>query len=142
MTPTAIIALINQYIISNGQGLITGPILNGILIDIVNLFTTSTPAYRIVSTSTLQTLTTTDFRVGFLRNLNLAAMNVQLVIITPGQEVVLQDLAGNFSAYPVTVLPPAGMTFSGGRTAYVMNEDNQTARFAYYGQNLWGVEPA
>ena len=142
MTPTQILALINQYIVSNGVGAITAPILNNILTQIVNLFTSASPAYRIVSASTALALLTTDFRIGFLRTLNLANTQVQLVVITPGNEVVLQDLAGNFSQYPVTVLPPAGMQFSGGRASYVMNEDNQTARFAYLGQNIWGVEPA
>lgn len=142
MTPTQILALINQYIVSNGVGQITGPILNEILTAIVNLFSTAAPAYRTISLSTNTTLLTTDYRVGFLRTLNLATTQVQLVTITPGNEFVIQDLAGNFSTYPVTVLPPAGMQFAGGRTTYVMNEDNQTARFAYYGQNLWGVEPA
>lgn len=142
MTPTQIIALINQYIVSNGVGGITGPILNQILVDIVNLFTSSAPAYRIVSVSTALTMLATDFRIGFLRTLNLAPTAVQLIAITPGNEVVIQDLAGNFSAYPITVSPPAGMTFAGGRTTYIMNEDNQTARFAYYGSNIWGVEPA
>ena len=142
MTPTQILALINQYIVSNGAGLITGPILNQILTAIVGLFTSSAPASRIISSSTGTTLLTTDYRVGFLRTLNLSATAVALPTITVGQELVVQDLGGNFSAYPVTISPPAGMTFSGGRTTYVMNEDNQTARFAFYGQNIWGVEPA
>jgi len=142
MTPTQILALINQYIVSNGVGAITGPILNNILTQIVNLFTTSSFASRIITASTAQTLLSSDYRVGFLRTLNLNATTVQLIGITVGNEVIIQDLAGNFSTYPVTVLPPAGSTFSGGRASYAMNEDNQTARFAYYGSNIWGVEPA
>jgi hypothetical protein len=142
MTPAAILALINQQITSNGMGAITGPILNNILSLIVGLFTSVSPASKVVSASTTYTFLSTDVRVGFLRTLNLAATTVQLVAIGVGSEVIIQDLAGNFSAYPVTVLPPAGTTFSGGRTTYVMNEDNQTARFAFYGNNIFGVEPA
>lgn len=142
MTPTAIIAQINQFIVSNGVGGITGPILNQILVAICNLFVANAPAYRIVSTSTNFTLLASDFRIGLLRTLSLATTQIQLISIAPGSEIVIQDLAGNFNAYPVTLLPPAGMTFSGGRTSYVMNQDNQTGRFAFYGQNIWGVEPA
>lgn len=142
MTPTQILALINQYIVSNGQGLINGPILNQILTAIVGLFTNSAPAARIVTLSTNMTMLASDFRVGFQRTLNLATTQVQLIAIAVGDEVVIQDLSGNFNAYPVTILPPAGNTFSGGRTSYVMNQNNQTARFAYYGSNIWGTEPS
>lgn len=142
MTPAQIVALINSQIVSNGMSGITGPILNAILVAICNLFVSNAPPYRIVSASINFALTASDFRIGLLRTLNLAQTQVQLISITPGNEVVIQDLSGNFNAYPVTVLPPAGMSFAGGRASYVMSEDNQTARFAFYGQNVWGVEPA
>lgn len=143
MTPTQILALINAQIISNGMGAVTGPILGNILRLIVGLFTTpSTPA-RIVSISALVTVSAqSDFRIGFQRTLNLAPLNAQLPFdANVGQEFVLQDLVGNMSQFPVTVVPPVGMTIVG-RMNYVMNEDNQTSRFAYYGSNIWGVEPA
>ena len=142
MTPAQILALIASTIVTNGIGGITAANLAPILNAIVNLFTTTSPAARIYSASTTLTIAATDFRVGLQRLINLNAMNAQLPLAAAiGQEFVLQDLAGNFSQYPVTVLPPAGMTIVG-RASYVMNEDNQTSRFAFYGANLWGVEPA
>ena len=142
MTPAQILALIASTIVTNGIGGITAANLAPILNAIVNLFTTTSPAARIYSASTTLTIAVTDFRVGLQRTINLNAMNAQLPLAAAiGQEFVLQDLAGNFSQYPVTVLPPAGMTIVG-RASYVMNEDNQTSRFAFYGANLWGVEPA
>jgi hypothetical protein len=142
MTPAQILALIASTIVTNGVGAITAANLAPILNAIVNLFTTTSPAARIYSASTTLTIAATDFRIGLQRLINLNAMNAQLPLAAAiGQEFVLQDLAGNFSQYPVTVLPPAGMTIVG-RASYVMNEDNQTSRFAFYGANLWGVEPA
>ena len=142
MTPAQIIAIINAQIVSNGIGGITGPVLNSILVAICNLFTSAPSASRIVSASTAFTTLATDVRIGFLRTLSLAPTAVQLYAYPTGSEIILQDLAGNFSTYPVTLSAPAGQTFSGGRTTYVMNEDNQTARFYFYGSNILGVEPA
>ena len=142
MTPAQILALIASTIVTNGVGAITAANLAPILNAIVNLFTTTSPASRIYSASTTLAIAVTDFRIGLQRLVNLNAMTAQLPLSAAiGQEFVLQDLAGNFSQYPVTVLPPAGMTIVG-RASYVMNEDNQTSRFAFYGANIWGVEPA
>ena len=142
MTPAQILALIASTIYSNGVGAITGPNLATILNAIVGLFSSVVPASTIITASTAYVITVAQYRLGFLRTLNLAAMSATLPTgATSGQEFILQDLAGNFSTYPVTVYPSAGSTFSGGRTSYVMNEDNQTARFAFYG-SVWGVEPA
>lgn len=143
MTPAQILALINMQIISNGVGQITGPILNNILVQIVNLFTTVVPASRVVNSSSALAVLLTDNRIGINRTTSLSAMTTALPSgATPGQEFILADLSGNMNAYPNVVSAPAGTTFSGGRTTYTMNENNQTVRFAYYGQNLWGVEAA
>lgn len=140
MNAAQVIALINQYITSNGIGAITGPILNQVLQAIVNLFTATYPPAQTVTTSTLFTFTLSMFRVGFQRTLNVAAFNVQLPAgALVGQEFVIQDLQGNFQSYPVTVLPPAGQTITG-RPSYTISEDFGTARFTYYGSSLWGVE--
>ena len=139
MTPTQILALINQYIVSNGQGLITGPILNQILTAIVNLFTTSAAAAaRIVSASTTLTVLSTDQYIGFQRSFGVVAMVANLPVFSIGQAVTLTDLSGNFNASPVTVTPPVGHSIVG-RATYVMNEDFQSATFRYYGANSWGL---
>lgn len=140
MTPSAILALIAAQITSNGVGGITGPILNNILTQIVNLFATSTPAAQIVTSSATLTLLNTNFRVGLQRNINVSAMNVLLPSSAGiGQEFVIQDLTGNFQAFPATVAPPGGHTIAG-LGSYTMNVNRQTKRFAYYGSNVWGVE--
>jgi hypothetical protein len=141
MTPSQVIALINAAITSNGVGAITGPILNSILIAIVNLFSSAPALARIITASTPATIALTDNRVGFLRSTSLGATTAQMPTgAAINQEFIIQDLSGNFFNYPITVLAPSGQTFAGGRGQYVMNENNQTARFAYYGSNVWGVE--
>ena len=141
MTPTQLISLINAEINDNTPDGITGEILNNILVQMINLQQSSLTG-RLITSSAAVTLLATDFRVGFNRTAGLAATQVQLVVPSGGPEVVIQDLAGNFSTYPLTVSPPGGQYFAGNRTTYTMNEDNQTARFAYYGSGLWGVEPS
>ncbi len=141
MTPAQVLAIINAMITSNGVGAITGPVLNDVLTLIIGLFTTAPAMARTVSASTPATIALTDGRVGFLRSTGLAATTAQLPAgAAVDQEFVVQDLSGNFFNFPITVLAPAGQTLAGGRSQYVMNENNQTARFAYYGSNVWGVE--
>lgn len=140
MTPAAILALINQYIVSNGVGGITGPILNSILTSIVNLFTTgSVASARIVTASTTLTVLLTDQSIGLQRNFGLSAMIVQLPSgILIGQQFTIEDLVGNLQAYPATVTPPPGHAIAGLPT-YVMNEDRQSSTFRYYGASVWSV---
>lgn len=142
MTPTQVIALINQYVISNGVGSITGPILNNVLQAIVGLFTAPSPASRIVATSTTLAILAADYAIGMQRLINLAPFVANLPADAAiGQTFKLQDLTGTFAAYPATVTPPAGHTINT-RANYVMNEDNQTAYFQFYGSGVWGVDPA
>ena len=139
MTPTQILALINQYIISNGAGLITGPVLNNILTQIVNLFITqNTATSRIIATSSTLTVLTSDQYIGLQRNFSLAAMNIDLPNASAGQAFTITDLVGNLNSYPATVIPPAGQNITG-RANFVMNEDFQSATFRYYGANIWGL---
>ena len=116
--------------------------LTGAWLRLMPLTGVSTGPSRIVTASVATSLLTSDYRVGFLRSVGLAAFTAQLPTANVSQEFILQDLSGNFNVYPVTVLPPAGTTFSANRASYVMNENNQTTRFAFYGQNVWGVESA
>ena len=140
MTPTQVLALINQYIVANGVGAITGPILNTILTAIVNLFASSTafPA-RVVNVSALA-IVLTDYAIGMQRTTGLSAFSTTLPSgASIGQEFVVQDLTGNCNAYPITFVAPVGNTIAG-LAQYVMDEDRQTVRFRYYGVNVWGVE--
>ena len=140
MTPAAILALINQYVVSNGVGSITGPILNNILTQIVNLFsaTPSTAATRIVSASSTLNVLTTDQAIALQRNFSLSAMTINLPAVSNGQTFTIEDVVGNLFTYPATVTPPAGQTIAG-RANFVMNEDFQSMTFRYYGSNLWSV---
>lgn len=140
MTPTQILDLINQYIVSNGVGGITGPILNNILAQIVNLFTTTSPnVTRLVSSSSTLDVLVTDQFIGLQRNFNLAAMSIALPYFPVGQAVKFTDLVGNLAAYPATIVPPGGQTIAG-KPYYVMNEDFQSATVRYYGANVWSIE--
>ena len=139
MTPTQILALINTYIVSNGVGAITGPILNNILTQIVNLFSVvSGSTTRIVSSSNTLSILTSDQYVALQRNFSLAAMAINLPSISAGQSFTIEDVVGNLQAYPATVVPPVGQTLAG-RANYVMNEDFQSTTFRYYGSNVWSI---
>lgn len=143
MTPAQLQAQIIAQINDLTPNGITGDILQANLLDLLALLVALSTGSRIVVDSVPLVLLDSDYRVGLNRTAALAAMNVQLVAPAAGTEIIIQDLAGNFSAFPVTVAPPGGQTFSGGRTSYVMNEDNQTARFNFYiGASIWGIEPA
>ena len=140
MTPSQVLALINQYIIANGVGAITGPILNTILTAIVNLVTTSeTAVTQIVSSSGTLALSLSNQYTALQRNFNLAAMVIDLPPgASAGQSFTIEDVVGNLNAYPATVTPPGGQTI-GGRANYVMNINFQSATFRYYGNNIWSA---
>lgn len=97
---------------------------------------------RLVTVSALLNIVATDYALGLARVAAPAAMNAQIPDVAGGlavgQEFVIEDIVGNLAAYPVTVLPPAGMTLAG-RANYLMNEDRQSARFRYYGANQFSV---
>jgi hypothetical protein len=99
-------------------------------------------ASRIVTTSTTLTLAITDSVVGLNRTAGPAAMIVNLPTVgaglLPNQDFEIQDLAGNFNAFPVTVTAPTGHTIVTVQT-YVMNQDAQGAIFHYYSGTNWGV---
>lgn len=100
----------------------------------------SSPDARIVTTSTNFTLDMNDGVVGLNRTSGPAA--TQITLPTPnfiGKTFTIEDLAGNFFTYNVTVVPPVGMTIAGLATA-VLNTNRQSATFRYYGSNLWGVK--
>lgn len=82
-----------------------------------------------------------QYHIGIARSIAPAAINGQLPTLTAdqiGQEFVVEDLLGNFNAYPVTIVPPVGQSIAG-RAQWVLNRDCQSAKFTWYGNNLWSV---
>lgn len=141
-TPAEIIAYINQNIGPNGAGKITGATLEQAMLYLIGQSVSSSGQSRVITSSANFATLSSDYRIGLNRTASPAAMQITLVIPDAIPEIVIQDLAGNFNRYPVTILPPTAQNFAGGRTSYVMNEDNMTGRFFYWGQGIWGVEPA
>lgn len=93
------------------------------------------PSVIVTASTTLAVAANT----GLNRTVGVAAMVANLPAVPIGQPLVIDDLACNLQAFPVTVTPPAGQTIVG-RATYVMNEDCQSATFRYFGSNIWGVE--
>lgn len=92
----------------------------------------------VITTNATYNITTSQYAIGISRAVPLA-MDVQLPAAAQvGQVFEIQDLAGNFFAYPVRVLPPAGDTIAGAPN-YTLNINRQTGAFRRYTNNLWGV---
>jgi len=97
---------------------------------------------RIVTASGVFAMTTADANghVGLNRTVSVAASSTTLPSNAEnGQEYGIEDLAGNFATYSVTVNAPAGMTIAG-EAAVVLNYNRQCASFVYYGNNIWSVK--
>ncbi len=95
----------------------------------------------IVTLSSELVMTAAMYRIGFNRSLALSATTVLLPpngTVQVGQEFVIEDLAANFNAYPVTLTPSAGTI--GGEAEWVLDKDSQSATLAYYGTNLWSIK--
>lgn len=86
-------------------------------------------------------ISSNQYRIGIARTVAPAAISGQLPTLTDdqiGQEFVVEDLVGNFNAYPVTIVAPSGQAIVG-RAQWVLNRDCQSAKFTWYGNNLWSV---
>lgn len=94
---------------------------------------------RIITTSTNITLLPTDYRIGVRRTAGVAIFDIQMLAIPVGNSVRISDLSGNFFAFPVRVLPPAGHDIAG-FTNYTMNIDASSWEFAYFGDLHWDIE--
>jgi hypothetical protein len=97
---------------------------------------------RIVTASGVFTMSTADASggVGLNRTATPAASSTTLPSAAgAGQVYAIEDLAGNFNAYPVTVNAPAGMTIAG-LADVVLAVDLQCAYFRFYGSNIWSVK--
>lgn len=98
------------------------------------------PATVITASANIN-ITAAEYHIGFARTAAPAALTATLPQLTDeqaGQEFVLEDLVGNFNAFPVTVEPQAGQTISG-LAQKILNQDGQSAKFTWYGNNLWSV---
>ncbi len=96
---------------------------------------------RTVSTSGAFTLTTADANgtVGLNRTAGVGVSSTTLpAAASPAQTYTIEDLVGNFNAFPCTVNAPGGMSIAG-LSAFVMNVNRQSSTFTYYGANLWGL---
>jgi len=103
------------------------------------------PGPGLVSPSTIQTNNATfNFNADTQYSLGLnrgspAAMTVNLAAtgtLVLNQVFEVEDLSMNLGSGLVTVVPPAGHTIRG-QPSFIMNKDGQSARFKYYGTNLW-----
>jgi len=97
---------------------------------------------RIVSTSGTFAMTTADAfgGVGLDRTSGLGVSSTTLPSgAGVGQTYAIEDIAGNFQAYPVTVNAPAGMVIAG-QANVVLNQNRQCGIFRYYGSNVWSVK--
>ena len=95
---------------------------------------------RIVTLSGVFTVTSADTAVGLQRTTSLATSSTTLPADAAiGQVISIEDLFGNFNAYPVTVNAPGGMTIAN-QSSVVLNVNRQCAYFRYYGSNVWSVK--
>lgn len=95
---------------------------------------------RIVTLSGVFTMTTADGAVGLQRTSSVAASSTTLPSGTAiGQAYQIEDLVGNFQAFPVTVTPPGGHNIANLPGAATLNVNRQCATFRYYGSNTWSV---
>lgn len=104
---------------------------------------TQNPA-RVVTTSGAFTITRSDAfgGVGLNRTSAVTVSNAPLPSnAVQGDTYEVEDLAGNFNQFPVTITYPAGMFGPGGATQEVLNVNGQSSKFRYYGSNLWAFKP-
>lgn len=94
---------------------------------------------RIVTASGIFVTNISDGAVGLNRTSSPAVSSTTLPTgVSQGKIIVVEDLAANFNAFPVTIFAPAGMTIAG-LPSVVMNINRQSSTFRFYGSNLWGV---
>lgn len=98
------------------------------------------PKTRLITASGAFTIAVTDRSIGMNRTAAVATSSAPLpsTNLYAGFEVSIEDLVGNFQAFPVTITPPAGTI--AGLANVVLNVNRQCARFRYYGTNLWSVK--
>lgn len=118
--------------------------LAGFIANLTNAIATGAaikPAAVITASANLN-IAVNQYALGFARVAGVAALNAQLLGASQvGQEFVIEDLVGNFNAFPVTILPPVGDTISS-NASWVCNRDNGSWRVRKYANNFWGISNA
>jgi len=100
----------------------------------------ATQTATIITTSGVFVMATSGYAYGLDRVVSPATSSTTLPSGSAvNQTYQIEDLYGNFSAYPVTVNAPAGQNIAN-LSAVTLNVDRQCATFRYYGSNLWSVD--
>lgn len=97
---------------------------------------------RVVTSSSSFSLSDLDGAVGLNRTTSLAAMNITMPVSpTNGQVIEIDDLVGNFNAYPVTMIPNSGQSIAGlpGNAVLNLNGASWALKFYSTGTNtgIW-----
>jgi hypothetical protein len=91
---------------------------------------------RIVTASGVFVTNASDGAIGLNRSAALATSTTTLPVPSVGKTYAYEDLAGNFNAFPLTIIAPGGHLISG-LSSVVLNVNHQVSNFRYYGSNVW-----
>lgn len=136
---TALATFVSQQL---GVDVLDDGNLSGFIANLISAVAIVARPARVVTSSATLNLSLADYRVGLSRSVAPAATTVNLPTgPSNGAEWVVEDLLGNFNAFPITFVAPGGTTFAvGGGTNYGFNEDFGSAKLAFYAaNNKWTV---
>ena len=96
---------------------------------------------RLFLSSATLVITTGDYTVGVQRSAPTANQVIQLPTPTINQEFQVQDVMGNFGAFPPLLTPPTGHSIAGlpVNAAWPLNVDRGSWIVHYYGNSTWGI---
>lgn len=98
---------------------------------------------RTITASGAFTILATDYSIGLARTSAVATSSTQLPSTTStpdGRDLWIEDLIGNFAAFPVTVSPGAGQTIAG-LPSFTLNNNRSCVRFRFYASGpVWSVK--
>jgi hypothetical protein len=92
------------------------------------------------SNATLAVLAS-DYSIGVQRSAPVLGQVAQLPVPATNQEFQIQDVSGNFNAYPLILTPPAGHNIAGlpANQTWPLNVNRGTWIMHYYGSSTWGI---